>query len=102
MSEQHRPVPFAETDFAEQPGFTVLELEDGLTIKGSCPACFGHTSMTFRYGTPQGYKGPFRKVAVPQRTRQITVYCVCGHLHADRPTESPENGCGAYWLVNLG
>lgn len=105
MPEQHRSVPFAEKDFAEQPEFTVLEIDGELTVTGDCPACGGQTSMTFRYGTPQGYKGLFRRAATRQSVkpinRRITVYCACGHLHPDRPAESPDNGCGAYWLVDL-
>ena len=103
MPEEHQPVPFVENEFGEQPGFTVLEVEGGLTVTGNCPGCGGQTSMTFRYGTPQGYKGLFRRTTNSQPTsRKVTVYCTCGHLHADRPAESPDNGCGAYWLVDLG
>lgn len=103
MPEEHCSVSFSETECAEQPGFTVLEADGEITVAGACPTCDGPTSMTFQYGSPQGYKGPFRRAPAPLYTqRKVTVYCACGYPHADRPIESPENGCGAYWLVDLG
>lgn len=91
-----------EREFGQPADFTFGEVGDELKVTGICPGCGALTSMTFSKGTPQGSKGIFRRTpAQPVRARIVTVYCQCGHVHADRPADSPENGCGAYWPVEL-
>jgi hypothetical protein len=102
LIENHRPVTFVEQEFSKQPGFTRVEKYDELTVTGICPRCGALTSMTFTKGTPQGSKGLFRRTsAPPDSTKFAVVYCQCGHVHAHRPADSPESGCGAYWPVDL-
>jgi hypothetical protein len=30
-----------------------------------------------------------------------TIVCACGYVHEDRPDDSGESGCGAFWPVKL-
>lgn len=105
--EQHRPIGYAETEFQTQKDFAVSAAADGrgVDVSGLCPACGGRTTMTFERGSPNGSKGLFgRRSDPPSPTapaREVTVYCECGHLHADRPAEATDHGCGAFWSVEL-
>ena len=99
---EHRSIPFAETEFAKQEGFSVTKVEDGIVVSGQCPGCGSRTSMTFLRGTPQGTKGIFQRRKKLSEAREVAVYCECGYLHAERPPESPDAGCGAYWPVDIG
>jgi hypothetical protein len=102
MRDRHRAVSFAEREFALQPGFTVTESEEGLAVTGMCPACNGTTTYPIPWGTPQGSKGVFHRAPRPRHAGgPSTIFCLCGHLHRGRPTDSPDEGCGAYWKVDL-
>ena len=72
----------------------------GLTVTGPCPMCGGRTSTDFAYGIG-GIKG-FRGGSRPLTIRSpVTVYCECGHVHAERPAEAFDKGCGRYWMVDI-
>jgi hypothetical protein len=100
----HSPEEYAEIGFGLRAGFAVAETDEGVAVSGECPRCGAATSMTFPPGSPQGTKGMFRRAPTPApvRMRKVTVYCECGYAHPERPPESPESGCGAYWTVDLG
>ncbi|MFG2091900.1 hypothetical protein [Spirillospora sp. NPDC048824] len=100
--DNHQDRAYAETSFPMQHGFTVTEAADGLKVTGVCPACGGRTSMTFDYGPPDGVKGLFRnRAAAPPPPRAVNVYCDCGHMHADRPEDAFDRGCGAFWKIEM-
>lgn len=104
--EHHRAIEYALADMQLQDGFTIAATPDerSLVVTGLCPACGGHTSTTWDYGIPQGYKGVLgRRSATPaaRPTGVRTVYCDCGRTHANRPADAWDNGCGAYWQVPL-
>jgi hypothetical protein len=104
--EHHRPIEYAYSDLRFQAGFTVSAAPDAraIVVSGACPACGGHTSTTWEYGSPQGYKGVFSRRAAPASAPPAgsrTVYCDCGRTHANRPADAWDNGCGAYWQVAL-
>ncbi len=102
LSENHRPVVFLEQEFGKRSEFNVTEIGGELTVTGICPRCGALTSMTFSKGNPQGWKGLFRKISPPpESTKLAAVFCQCGHVHAHRPADFPESGCGAYWTVEL-
>jgi hypothetical protein len=102
LSEHHRPIHFVEQEFGLQAGFVVTETNHDLKITGICPGCGASTSMTFERGTPQGSKGFLRRISPPrEKEKFVTLYCQCGHVHTNRPADSPESGCGAYWPVEL-
>lgn len=101
IAENHDPLPFAETEFGIQPGFTIVTSEGITQVTGICPACGARTMTEFALGSPQGSKGIFGRARVFTPAKKITVYCHCGHVHPDRPESSPENGCGAFWYVEL-
>ncbi|MFH8450183.1 hypothetical protein ACH4CD_13100 [Streptomyces fungicidicus] len=99
----HDGVGFAEVEFPVQVGFAVARGENGLTAAGPCPRCAARTEMTFAFGSPQGTKGLFGRARVtqPPQPTKVTMYCECGYWHEDRPPESPDTGCGAYWSVDI-
>ncbi|GAB3154262.1 hypothetical protein GCM10027290_48440 [Micromonospora sonneratiae] len=105
--EHHRPIEYQLTDHRLQDtGFTVSPSSDGrrIEVAGNCPGCGGHTTITWEYGLPYGHKGIFsRQNSAPtgKPTGARTVYCDCGHVHANRPPEAWDQGCGAYWQVEL-
>jgi hypothetical protein len=95
------------TDFREhetQPPtdepFTVTRSEDGrwYTVKGACPTCRAATVFRVAHGVLGPAKWGRRDRPEPL-TGAITVYCQCGYPHAERPPESPDTGCGAFWDV---
>jgi hypothetical protein len=93
-AEAEIPVP------ADKP-FTVQRGPEGkgLTVTGPCPACGGLTSTDFSHGIggTKGFRGPR-----PSPIRSpITVFCECGHVHADRPADATDRGCGRYWTVDI-
>lgn len=99
--DHHRELHYVETEFDPQTGFTVTASPDGLEVSGTCPGCGGWTAMTLEHGSPEGTKGLFgdKKAGTPSRT--ATIYCECGHVHADRPADAIDKGCGAFWSVEL-
>jgi hypothetical protein len=104
--DHHRELGYVEAEFQLQTGFTVTETAEarGLEISGICPGCGGRTTMALERGSPQGFKGIFRRRNVdgpPAPPRTVTIYCECGHMHTDRPAEAIDNGCGAFWSVEL-
>ncbi|GAA2611668.1 hypothetical protein SMC26_10605 [Actinomadura fulvescens] len=99
--DHHREIGYVETEFDVQTAFTVTARPDGLEISGNCPACGGRTRLTLERGSPEGTKGWFRPRRAAEPPRTVTVFCVCGHMHADRPEDAADNGCGAFWSVEL-
>ncbi|MFI6231850.1 hypothetical protein ACIBCR_31595 [Micromonospora echinospora] len=100
----HDAIPYTECGYGPVDAFTVVDDANGLDLTGACPACNGPTTSRYEIGSPHGYKGifPTRKpVAPPKPTGLVTVICACGYPHAERPAESGESGCGAYWKVRL-
>ncbi|MFG1754071.1 hypothetical protein [Streptosporangium sandarakinum] len=107
--EHHRPVDYRLADHGlQREGFTVTALPDGrrVDVSGICPGCGGRVSVLWEYGNP-GYKGIF-----PRRGKREdkdadrpvgarTVCCDCGYVHAERPDDSWDQGCGAFWQVEL-
>lgn len=105
--DQHKDqVKFAEVEAAAQADgqFSAKWADDGrsVTVKGHCPACDGLTSTEFPFGIggSKGFRGPTtpRPAALPS---PVTIYCECGHAHADRPPDAFDNGCGRFWEVHL-
>jgi len=102
--EKHdNSLAYAETeaDSSVDGQFKVAWTIDGrtVTVTGRCPACGGQTATEFSPGIG-GSKG-FRK-AVPQPQvlpSPVTLFCECGHAHADRPPDALDKGCGRFWLV---
>lgn len=99
--DHHRDLGYIETEFQLQTTFNLTESPEGIEISGTCPGCGGTTTMTLERGSPQGFKGLFRTRNVAAQPRIVTIFCVCGHMHAGRPTEAVDNGCGAFWSVEL-
>lgn len=104
--DHHRDRAYAETAFPAHGEFTVTETPAGLEVTGNCPACGGLTVMMFDYGPPDGVKGVFRRrdAGHSQRAagpRTVTIYCECGHVHAERPEGALDRGCGAFWKVEI-
>ena len=92
----------AEVTVPADKGFTVTRSPagKGLTISGPCPTCGGRTSTDLSYGIG-GTKG-FRGGSRPEAVRSpVTVYCECGHVHAERPADALDKGCGRFWLVDI-
>ncbi len=104
--DQHQSVAFVEAEEQVPPGeqFTATWAPDGrrVTVSGQCPACHGRTSTEFSpgIGGTKGFRGQTqpRPIVLPA---PVTVYCECGHAHADRPPEAFDRGCGRYWPVYL-
>lgn len=70
-------------------------------VSGPCPACGGRTATEFSPGIA-GTKG-FRRPEPRSRTlpSPVTIFCECGHAHADRPADAWDKGCGRFWRVFL-
>ncbi|WP_424530873.1 hypothetical protein ACOZ38_13725 [Sphaerisporangium viridialbum] len=117
--ERHRQVKYRLIDHGlRREGFTVSPADDGrrIDVVGLCPGCGGHISFSWEYGLP-GYKGIFSRRGERAETERTpdksagngtsgpvlarTVCCDCGHVHAERPADSWDQGCGAYWQVRL-
>lgn len=106
LIESHRPVDFTVQEF-DGPivGFVVNRADDGRQyhVAGKCPRCQGRTTATWPVGTGIGHKGLFSP-ARPRRDADDglrTVFCDCGHAHANRPDSAVFQGCGAHWRVAL-
>ncbi|WP_217185560.1 hypothetical protein, partial [Streptomyces sp. AC495_CC817] len=92
-----------ETVIAAGDTFTVVRSEDGrwYTVTGPCPTCRATGVFRVAYGV----LGPSKRWWTRDRGRpepltgSIPVYCQCGYPHAERPPESPDTGCGAFWDV---
>lgn len=109
--EHHRPVDYVVRDFRLQSaGFSFSQSTESsesgqLSVSGICPGCGGYTTITWDYGTGNGYKGLLRRGLSSKptlRPRARTVCCDCGHAHANRPDGAIFVGCGAYWQVEIG
>lgn len=92
-----------ETEVRPDEPFSVTRSEDGrwYTVKGNCPTCRVHTVFRVSYGVlgPPKRLWDRRRRAPEPLTGDIPVYCQCGYPHAERPPESPDTGCGAFWDV---
>lgn len=108
--DHHKSIKYAETEERLTVPFTVTREADGKRVKfvvtGNCPACGGLMTKEFSYGIGgTGTKGashgsslPGPPVAPPTAT---TLYCECGHLHADKPASATDDGCGRFWRIDL-
>ena len=106
LFDRHQPVDFVIAALDEVvPDFVVTPSEDGrrYDIMGQCPRCGGRTSTTWITGTGTGYKGLFhtRRGSLSPADRRRSVFCECGHAHANRPDDAAFLGCGAHWYVEL-
>lgn len=102
--DRHRSVDYAAYPVDEVvAGFVVTPALDGrgYHVVGQCPRCGGRTTASWNVGTGNGYKGMFSPETAPLRDKRRTVFCECGHAHADRPENAVFFGCGAYWWVEL-
>ena len=106
--DHHRPIRYAETRVLLEAPFMVTREADGtrarFVVTGNCPACGGLMTKEFSYGVGgTGTKGRFRgpPTTPPPVPSPVTLYCECGHLHPDKPTDAADDGCGRYWLVDL-
>ncbi|MEU6826835.1 hypothetical protein ABZ921_40045 [Streptomyces atriruber] len=99
----HQPTPFQEAEVQPVDDFTVVRSPDGrwYTVTGPCPTCRARTVFRVAHGVLGPLKGRLRhRRARPEPlTGSIPVYCQCGYPHPDRPPESPDAGCGAFWDV---
>jgi len=99
----HDPTTFQETEVHPTAPFTVQRSDDGrwYTVTGDCPTCRGRTVFRVAHGVLGPTKGRWRRrTAEPEPlTGAIPVYCQCGYPHPERPPESPDSGCGAFWDV---
>ncbi|GGZ34291.1 hypothetical protein [Streptomyces poonensis] len=101
----HASTDFHEHETAVRPDdrFDVVRSDDGrwYTVTGLCPTC--RATVVFRVA--YGVLGPSKRLwgRDPHRpeplTGSVTVFCQCGYPHAERPPESPDTGCGAFWDV---
>jgi hypothetical protein len=99
--DHHHDLDYVETEFSLQTTFTAAKSPEGIEVSGTCPGCGGWTTITLERGSPQGFKGLFRTRNVGAQPRVVTIFCVCGHMHAGRPADAVDNGCGAFWSVEL-
>jgi hypothetical protein len=102
--DHHKPIHYVEQETAVLPDkpFEIKRRSEGtgLTATGICPACGGRTATTLSYGIG-GSKG-FRGLPHPPLAKSpVTIFCECGHAHADRPADALDKGCGRFWLVDL-
>jgi hypothetical protein len=104
----HRDEVFAEIPLGVQKGFlAVASADDKLILKGRCPRCRGDMQFPIAKGVPYGsgldsVLGRAEKIDVEVVPETVaTVYCACGFPHKDRPADSTETGCGAYWDVDF-
>ncbi|MFF5517123.1 hypothetical protein [Streptomyces coeruleorubidus] len=101
----HVPTEFREQEVPVDPEepFTVARSEDGrwYTVTGLCPTCRAATVFRVAYGVLGPPKRLWRRDrSEPEPlTGSIPVYCACGYPHPERPPESPDSGCGAFWDV---
>lgn len=93
-----KPLPFRTvTDDTYAAAFaaacTPRETGRGVLLSGACPRC----------GDLMGFPVPtrvfLRPVAAVQGSKTVQVMCTCGVSHPGTP--SNDEGCGAYWNVNL-
>ncbi|MCX4761007.1 hypothetical protein OG562_08505 [Streptomyces sp. NBC_01275] len=97
---EHRQTAFHEheTEVRPEEPFAVVRSDDGrwYTVTGPCPTCGARTVFRVAYGVLGASKG--RRSPEPL-TGAVPVYCQCGYPHPERPPESPDTGCGAFWDV---
>ncbi|GAA0951704.1 hypothetical protein [Actinocorallia libanotica] len=98
--DHHRDIGYAEARATADQPFTVTADPDGdgMVVQGVCPACRTFTEFAIGRGIV-GTKG--RRRASAPAPAEITVFCMCGHVHAERPPEATDRGCGRFWKVRL-
>jgi hypothetical protein len=102
LIENHRSVEYRLADHGLQSsGFTVTRSADGARydITGTCPGCGARVVRQWAFGPP-GSKGSREERRVPKAGPR-TITCDCGSVHAERPPENFDKGCGAFWQVIL-
>ncbi|MER5375098.1 hypothetical protein [Streptomyces sp. NPDC002553] len=103
----HVPTEFREHETQPRPDepFTVVRSQDGrwYTAEGLCPTCRAATVFRVAYGVLGPPKRPWRREREQPEplTGPLLVYCACGYPHPERPPESPDSGCGAFWDVQV-
>ncbi|TLS41405.1 hypothetical protein FE633_36230 [Streptomyces montanus] len=99
----HEHTDFREVEVQPTAPFTVELSDDGrwYTVTGPCPVCRVTTVFRVSSGVLGPAKGLFgrRRRRPEPLTGTILVYCMCGYPHAEKPPESPDAGCGAFWDV---
>lgn len=95
--------PVTDPSYAKDADFEVTETPRGLRLHGDCPRC-GH-EMSYDY-VDDYYKGVFSggRTSKPLSSgadgeQPLRMLCTCVHKHANRPAD--EEGCGAYWSVEI-
>lgn len=97
---------YAEVEEPMPPdgSFAIAWASDGQSaiVSGQCPACGGRTAMNFRLviGGTKGVRESGSQPASGIRS-PLMLYCQCGHVHAGRPGDAIDKGCGRYWPVTL-
>ncbi|MFF2849155.1 hypothetical protein ACFVT5_22930 [Streptomyces sp. NPDC058001] len=96
----HEHTSFREAEVPPTDPFTVERSEDGrwYTVTGPCPTCRATSVFRVAYGVLGPTKGRTRRKP-PPLTGEVVVFCQCGYPHPDKPAESPDAGCGAFWVV---
>lgn len=105
IDKHDNSLAYVETE-AESPAtgqFKVTWAVGGrtVTVSGPCPACGGRTTTEFSpgIGGSKGFRSPApRSQALPS---PLTLFCECGHAHADRAPDALDRGCGRFWLISL-
>lgn len=97
----HQPTPFQETEVRPDASTVVRRSADGrwYTVTGDCPTCRAATVFRVAHGVLGPAKGGRRRTRPAPLAGPITVVCQCGYPHPERPPESPDSGCGAFWDV---
>jgi hypothetical protein len=115
-SSHDTSLEYLEVDLGTPEGFQVTRGGSSVSVEGLCPRCSGRTHSTFRIASPdrkprsRGLLDRFRRGrresdesgnGDAEDTEQATVFCECGAVHAKRPDDATDAGCGAYWIVTL-
>ncbi|WP_162260241.1 hypothetical protein [Terrabacter sp. Root181] len=92
-------IPWAEIGMPGWHRTDRIEAPDrSVTVDGPCPRCHHETSFRIEVGLPGGVGTKTQTTSgAPGASLPVTVICGCGYVHPDRPAESGESGCGAYW-----
>lgn len=115
-SSHNTSLEYIEVDLGTPDGFETSRSTSSVTVGGICPRCSGPTQSTFRIASPdrkprsRALLDRFRRGRHENDERgkgdaadpeQATLFCECGAVHAKRPDDATDAGCGAYWIVTL-
>jgi hypothetical protein len=92
---------YSEVDLGEGKDYVVRREGRDLVVVGRCGRCDIGSKFRISDGVVLGGSGKgLRKDAVRQ-PQLATIYCSCGKSHQGRPAGSDEDGCGAFWNVEV-